>query len=108
MDRDAIRREMKTHRDRLTELHQMLGDYTSPVIKDGSARVSVGITAVENAELIALARRCNTSVSALGQVAIRQLLIQARSGALPMVTPSRMETAETVTCLGNPIPNYPA
>jgi hypothetical protein len=68
-------------------------------LKD-STRVSVGLTRPELDELTELARRCNTSVSALGQLAIKHLLIQARAGALPMLPPaSVMETTTPTSSL---------
>ncbi len=54
---------------------------------DDTTRVSVAVTRSEMDEIQRLSRRCNTSISALGQVAIRQLLVQARSGAIPMIPP---------------------
>ncbi len=50
-------------------------------------RISVGVTRREMDEISQLARRCNTSISALGQLALRHLLLQARSGAIPMLPP---------------------
>jgi hypothetical protein len=61
-----------------------------------SARVSVGLTRPELDEFNELARRCNTSLSALGQLAIKHMLVQARAGALPMLKPARLEDAEHI------------
>ena len=56
-------------------------------------RISVGLTLAELEEFLALARTCQTSPSRLGQIAVRQMLVQARAGALPMVAPSLVKAA---------------
>jgi hypothetical protein len=48
-------------------------------------RISVGLTRQEMDAVFELARRCNTSVSALGQLAIKQLLVVAKNGTIPML-----------------------
>jgi hypothetical protein len=59
------------------------------------AHIHVNCTEEELAEFTELARASQTSVSALGQRAIQQLMVAARTGAAPMVSPSSVRTAET-------------
>ena len=51
-------------------------------------RLMINLTPDEVEEFAGLARQCQTSVSKLGQVALRQMLAQARSGQLSMVKES--------------------
>lgn len=53
--------------------------------------------------LFDLARRSRTSVSSLGRLAISQLLLMDRNGAMPLVKPSTIDNAQTVTCLGREV-----
>lgn len=62
--------------------------------------ISIEVTAEEHQELFALARKSKSSVSALGHLAITQLLMMGRQGALPMLPPSTVENATEVTVLG--------
>ena len=66
------------------------------LLADEQTRISVGITRDEMTEIQQLAYRCNTSVSALGQLALRHLLLQARSGAIPMM-PATPPAADPLT-----------
>ena len=66
-------------------------------------RLSIPVTDEEHLALFNLAKRSRTSVSSLGHLAISQLLLTSRQGALPLLPPSTLENAQEVTCLGNPI-----
>ncbi len=88
------------------KLQTLTGNRFARMSKE-SPRISVGVTQDEYLEIQELARRSSTSASALGQLAFRHLLIQARAGALPMLPPSRLETAIAVDCLGKPLPVIP-
>jgi hypothetical protein len=102
IDPDKIREEIEACRNRLIELCPLVGEGTT--FSKRAPRISVGVTRAELEEIQNLARRHKTSPSALGQLALRHLVIQARSGALPMVPPSTLEAATEVTVLGNPVP----
>jgi hypothetical protein len=54
-------------------------------------RLQVPLSAAELAELTELEAKAKAAPAVLGQLAIRQMLDQARSGALPMVPPYRPE-----------------
>jgi len=68
-----------------------------PEITADATRISVGVTPAEMTAIRDLAARCNMSVSALGQLALKQLLIQAQSGAIPMLPPSTIDRAPDLT-----------
>ncbi len=57
----------------------------------GPRRVSIPLSDEEHIELFEAARRTRTSVSSLGHLAISQLLIQIRAGAIPMLPPTPIE-----------------
>jgi hypothetical protein len=80
------------------KLHQMAGIAS---VAKGPQRIAVAVTPEEFTEFQELAQRCSSSISALGQLAIRNMLVQARAGALPMLPPSRVETAIPMTCFGD-------
>ena len=58
------------------------------------AHIHINCTDEQLAELTELARASRTSVSALGQKAIVQLITAARAGATPMIVPSTLKNAE--------------
>jgi len=63
------------------------------------AQILFNCTEEEQAAFFALARQCQTSVGALGQLAMRQLLSAAKAGAQPMVASSLLKNAIQVeTC----------
>jgi predicted transcriptional regulator len=73
-----------------------------PMAKD-PPRISVRVTREEFDKLSQLAHQHKTSTSALLQMALRHLLVQSRSGALPMVARSTLENAIPIDCLGEPL-----
>ena len=51
-------------------------------------RISVALTPEDHREVLKLARRCNTSASALGQLAVRHMLLRETGGTVPMLPAS--------------------
>ena len=70
-------------------------------------QVSITLSPEDHAELQQIAIRSSTSLAALGQLALRHLILQARSGALPMLPPAKLETAQAVDALGRPLGQQP-
>ena len=101
IERENIQAEIVACRKRLIELTPLVGQGTT--LSKDPPRISIGVTRGEFEEIQSLAMRCNTSISALGQLAFKHLLIQSRGGALPMLPPSTLENAITVTCLGREV-----
>ncbi len=64
-----------------------------------------GVPRELHAELQALAFRSKSSLSRLGLLAVEQLLIRARQGALPLLPPADFESAIEVGAMGIPTGN---
>lgn len=79
-DRDADVQAMKDQFAELTAPEPVI----VPPITD-SPRISIGVTRDELHRANLLAHRLGTSVSALAQLALRQMLVQAEAGATPML-----------------------
>lgn len=101
MTDEELAEEIGQCRNRLSELCQ-LADIGTTLSKK-APRISVGVSRAEYEETQDLARRCNTSISALGQLALRQLLITARNGAVPMLPPITLENSVEYDRLGRPL-----
>ena len=70
-------------------------------------RLAVPLTRQELTEIAQLAHQAQTSPGVLAQVFIRQMLAQARAGALPLVPPSRVADAIEVGTMGLPLTQIP-
>ena len=101
IDQAALRKEQTTLRNRLVDIASILDDNTA--FSKDLPRLSVPFSRAEFGEILTLAKRHQTSPASLCNLAVRNLLIQARAGALPLVPPSTLDNATTVTCLGNPV-----
>ncbi len=64
-------------------------------------RLLVNMSAEDVAAVRDLARKCKTSPSALALVAIKQMLVAAEAGALPMIAPSTLDKAYTLNSAGD-------
>ena len=64
-------------------------------------RLLVNMSAEDVAAVRDLARKCKTSPSALGLLAVKQLLVAAEAGALPMIAPSTLDKAYTLNSAGD-------
>lgn len=100
-----LEQEIEDTRNKLMTLEKQRDPSCIAPMSKEPPRISVGVSREEFTEIQELARRCNTSISALGQLALKHLLIQSRAGALPMLPPSRVENAIEVTVMGNYLPS---
>ncbi len=81
----ALNAEIRATRNKLNELEKLAREPFGRSSLQDYPRVSIGITREEFNQLQNLARRCKTSISALGQLAIKHLLVQSSTGAMPML-----------------------
>lgn len=101
-EKKQVLTELALCRERLHELSRQADKFGYELPKK-LPQVTISLSLEDHEELQRIAAQASTSLAALAQLGVRHVILQARSGALPMMAPAKVETAQAVDSLGRPL-----